>query len=142
MTPARAGPIGVLCVDDNPHVAEALRLKFERAERFEWKGWLPRADALLETAQREKPGVVLLDLDMPGADPLDATERMLRTLPDIRVVVFSGHVRAEFIERALRVGAWGYVSKNDGEDELLRVLGAVWDGNVEFSPEARTVFER
>lgn len=140
--PGRGGPIGVLCVDDNPHVAEALRLKLGRAARFEWKGWLSCADELLETAERDKPGMVLLDLDMPGADPFDATERMLRTLPDIRVVIFSGHVRAEFVERALRAGAWGYASKNDGEDELLRVLGAVWDGSVEFSPEVRAVFER
>lgn len=133
--------IGVLCVEDNPHVAEALRVMFGRTARFEWKGWLPSADALLETAQREKPGLVLLDLDMPGADPLEAAERMLGALPEIRVVIFSGHVRADHVERALRAGAWGYASKNDGEIELLRVLGAVWDGHVEFSPEVRTVFE-
>jgi len=139
---AREGIISVLCVDDNEHVAEALRLKLGRTARFQWKGWLPCADTLLETAQREKPGMVLLDLDMPGTDPFEAAERMLRALPEVRVVIFSGHVRGDLVERALRVGAWGYVSKNDGEDELLRVLGAVWDGSVEFSPEALAVFDR
>ncbi len=131
--------IGVLCVDDNPHVADALRLKLSRTELFRWTGWLPSADSLVEEAKRTCPALVLLDVDMPGRDPFDAAAELVEVCPETRIVVFSGHVRQELIDKALDAGVWGYVSKNDGEEELLKVLRLVAGGEVGFSPEVRQI---
>ena len=133
---------GVLCVDDNVLVAEALRLRLGRHPDFEWRGWLTTADDLVETGQRERPDLVLLDVDMPGRDPFEAAAELVTHLPTVRVIVFSGHVRADLIERALAAGAWGYVSKNDGEQELLKVLARVRENKVAFSPEAQAMYDR
>ncbi len=133
--------IGVLCVDDNPHVAEALKMKLRRAESFEWMGWLADADHMVETAKSICPKIVILDVDMPGQDPFEATAALNEACPDTRVVFFSGHVRLEFIERALDAGAWGYASKSDGEEALLSVLRAVAGGEIAFSPEARATYD-
>jgi two-component system response regulator DesR len=137
--PAKAG---VLCVDDNAHVAEALRLRLAGHPEFTWRGWLTSADDLVETGARERPDLVLLDVDMPGRDPFEATAELIARLPSVRVVVFSGHVRVDLIERAMAAGAWGYVSKNDGEQELFRVLERVRDEQVAFSPEAQAMYDR
>lgn len=134
--------IGVLCVDDNPHVAEALKLKLGRAGSFRWMGWLADADRMVETARSICPKIVILDVDMPGQDPFEATAELNQVCPDTRVVFFSGHVRADFIDRALDAGAWGYASKNDGEEELLAVLRAVAGGEMAFSPEARSTYDQ
>lgn len=135
-------PMTVLCVDDNPHVAEALRVKLARSLDMRWQGWLSSADALVVTAERQCPTIVLLDVDMPGKDPFVALGELVERCPAVKVVVFSGHVRQELIDRALEAGAWGYVSKNDGEDELLRVIRAVADGEVALSPEVRSTYDR
>jgi len=98
---------------------------------------MPDADRLAESIRDDPPGLVLLDLDAPGRDPLDALAEVLDEQPDLRAVVFTGHVRRELVERALQIGAWGYVSKNDGVSELLRPLRQVAAGHVTLSPQAR-----
>lgn len=137
-----AQSVGVLCVDDNDHVADAIRVWLGSHPGFQWRGRLPTADDLLTTAQRERPDLVLLDLDMPGRDPFDAVAELATRQPEVRVVVFSGHVRGDLIERALAAGVWGYVSKNDGERELFKALERVRQQEVAFSPEAQAMYER
>ena len=134
--------VGVLCVEDNPQVAEALRIKFNAESGYLWRGWLPNADRLVETTKRLCPSIVLLDLDMPGRNPFEALAELSRLCPDSRVVILSGHVRRDFIERALESGAWGYVSKNDNEDEILRAIERVVRGEIAFSPEAAQIYNQ
>jgi two-component system invasion response regulator UvrY len=134
--------ISVLCVDDNEPLAQALRLKFGRTGGFEWLGWLPDADDLVRRAECDCPSVVLLDIDMPGRDPFDAVAELTVRCPQTRVVVFSGHVRRELIDRALESGAWGYVSKNDGEEALIRAVFQVMSGELVLSPEVQSASDR
>lgn len=133
---------GVLCVDDNEQVAEAVRVKLGRAEGFRWIGWLATADALMEWVGREPPSAVVLDIDLPGRSPFAAVAELAESHPDVRVVMFSGHVGYELIERALEAGAWGYVSKNDGEDALIAALRRVASGDIALSREARAAYGR
>lgn len=135
-------PIGVLCVDDNQHLAEAIRITFERAGGFEWKGWLPRADTLVVTVETQGPAVVILDVDIPGRNPFEVLEELAEACPDCRAVMFSGHVRPELIDRAFTAGAWGYVSKNDGETALMQAVRDVCREEIAMSPEVRSAYER
>lgn len=132
--------VAVLCVDDNPRIAEALRTKLSRTDGFRWGGWLPRADQLVLRAPHDGIHVVLLDLDLPGRDPFDAMLEFCRTCPDVKIVVFSGHVRKDLIDRVIECGAWGYASKNDGESALLDVLRRVVAGEFAMSPEVRSTW--
>ncbi len=138
---AASETIGVLCVDDNAQVAFALRRKLLFAGGFRWTGWLDRADTLLETAPRIAPDVVLLDIDMPGLSPFAALESVTRDCPNIRVVVFTGVVRRELIDRALDTGAWGYVSKTDGEDAPVEAIRLVRRGELVLSSQARSAID-
>lgn len=133
--------VSVLCVEDNPEVAEALATKLSRISGLSWVGSLPSADALVERVRAEAPGIVLLDVDMPGGDPFEALSEMARVCPDCRAILFTGHVRRELIERALEAGAWGYVSKNDGEEELVAALQKVAGGEFALGPEARRLYD-
>ena len=64
-------PIRVLCVDDNPEVIEAIRLRLEHEPRYAWAGSLATADRLMEVARARRPDIILLDVDMPGRDPFE-----------------------------------------------------------------------
>lgn len=131
----RAGFVGVLCVEDNLQVAEALRIQFESEPGYAWKGWLPDADHMVETAEAVGPAIVVLDLDMPGRSPFHALAELSRLCPNCRAVILSGHVRRDLIDRALQAGAWGYVSKNDDDRAVFRVIERVLNGEIAFSPE-------
>lgn len=141
-TTAPLPPVSVLCVDDNELVAEAIAVKLRRSGGFSIAGWLSSADALVETAQRAKPTVILLDVDMPGLDPLVALGKLTELGLPSKVVVFSGHVRPDLLDRAVEAGAWGYVSKSDGEEALLDGVRAVIAGQFAMSPEVRAVCDR
>ncbi|MDX2146154.1 MAG: response regulator transcription factor [Planctomycetota bacterium] len=133
--------VRVLCVDDNEHVAQAVELLIARNSGFCWLGWLSTADDLVDHVQRLRPDIVLLDLDVPGLDPLVAASRLSDAQFSTKVVVFSGHVRKDCIDRAIDAGVWGYASKNDDESKLLELLSSVMAGNVEFSQEVRDVLK-
>jgi DNA-binding NarL/FixJ family response regulator len=72
--------------------------------------------------------VVLLDLDMPGPNPIEVLRELTVQSPDVRVIVLSGHVRRELIDRAIEAGAYGYLSKNDDGGVLVDSIRAVARG--------------
>lgn len=129
--------VRVLCVDDNPLVGEALRAALARSDGLTCVGWRPTADDLAGTAAALGADVVLLDADMPGRDPFAAMEELLSVAPSIRVVVVSGLVHPAVIDRAIAAGAWGYISKADGEAAVLAAVRCVMAGEFCLSPEAR-----
>jgi DNA-binding NarL/FixJ family response regulator len=125
--------ISVFCVDDNPLVLEALKLYFTRQNDFEWSGCAHHADGLIEHAMQQCPEIVLLDIDMPGKNPFDAIGELTELCRHSRVLMYTGLIRRELIDRALDSGAWGYVAKTDGDDELFQAIRAVASGSLGFS---------
>jgi len=141
-TTAAEEPVSVLCVDDNPHVGESLRLKFERSGGFTWSGWLSSADALVSTVKLVCPKIVILETDVPGRSPFEALVELGAQCPGTRAVMFSNQVRFELIDRSMEAGAWGYVSKSDGEDALVQAVREVMANELALSPEVRAAYER
>jgi DNA-binding NarL/FixJ family response regulator len=133
-----APPVSILCVDDNAELAQALGEKLG-GEGFRWRGHLMRADFLRLHVQTQCPDVniVLLDLDMPGKDPLLELTELTKEFPEVRALVFSGYCTPDLVEGAVRAGAWGYVSKLDGEEALIEGIKAVMAGRFFMSAQAR-----
>jgi len=128
-------PIRVLCVDDNFLVAEGIKIKLSLAGGFEWLGQLSDADDLINQVERTKPDVVLLDIDMPGRDAFAALDELSENFAQTRVIMVSGHVRTELIDRAVEAGAWGYVSKGEGAEAIVSAIHQVMDGRFVMGPE-------
>ena len=134
--------IRVLCVDDNALVGAALERHLRRAQGIEWVGLAGSADELLDAAARTRPDVIVLDIDMPGMDPFQAVAELAALEPHVRVVLFSGHVRQDFIDRAIDAGAWGYISKDDGEAALVGAIRQIHDGQFTLGAGVKAVLER
>lgn len=132
-------PVRILCVDDNEDILWALDAHFAASKGFAVIGMLPNATGLLIAVTDTKPDIVVLDLDMGGKRPMDALREISRTCPLTRTIVFSGHLRKELIAQAMDAGAWGYVSKNDGETALVAAIRAVMAGEIGWSPEVKSV---
>ena len=135
-------PIRVLCVDDNDFVAEAIERKLRREPGFEWAGWLPDTIDLTERVRQSGADVVLLDVDIPGRDSFEALAELSAGEPSIRVIMLSGHVRSDYIDRAVEAGAWGYLSKGEENDVILDAIRRVAAGGFALGNEAESVYHR
>jgi two-component system response regulator DesR len=126
--------IRVLCVDDNPFVADGIRIRLAIHPGFDWVGHLSTADDLIDQAQRLRPDIVLLDIDMPGRDSLLALAELTATVSSVRTIIVSGYERDDYLDRAVEAGAWGYVSKNDGPQQIVDAIREVHAGRFAFGP--------
>jgi len=132
--------IRVLCVDDNPLVADGVRIRLQlegeggatAAPSFQWVGHMQNADGLVETVKRTQPHVVLLDIDMPGKDAMAALAELAEAAPDVRTIILSGYSREDYLDRAVEAGAWGYISKNDAPEQIVEAVRRVMRGQFAF----------
>jgi DNA-binding NarL/FixJ family response regulator len=126
----------VLTVDDAPDLAEFIRRLVRREPDMECVGTLACADNLVQEAQRLNADVVLLDLSMPGVDPLSVCPDLLKAA-ECRVVVMSGRDDPETIDRVRAAGASGFVSKDADPGEILAGVRAVGAGETYFKENWR-----
>ncbi len=130
-------PIRILCVDDHAFLVEGLSARFELEPDFELVGRLSTADNLVEEARRTRAQIVLLDIEMPGADPFVAIDDLRRALPDVRVVMLSAYIRDHYIDAAYKAGAWGYFSKGDDTNSLIDGIRKVAAGEFALGPKVQ-----
>jgi len=135
-----ASPIRILFVDDNVLAAQALERWFGSAPGFAFAGWAGDADRAVSRAAAEKPDIILLDLEMPGVDTVALIPRLLRILPETKVVMLTGHVRTSDIERTLQAGAAGYISKDEPTAVIRSLVARAAAGEYVLSPAAQRVY--
>ena len=117
----------ILLVDDHIVVREGVRRLLsgmQGASIFE----AATGQEALAIFRKEKPELVLLDLNLSGIGGLELLRRLLAEDEKVRIVVFSMHAEPVYAARALRLGARGYVSKSAGADELVTAVKRVAEG--------------
>ncbi|HEX2044856.1 MAG TPA: response regulator transcription factor [Gaiellaceae bacterium] len=120
----RRSPLRVLLVDDQPLFLETLALLLGGDERVLVVGSAHDGLEAVRLAQDLAPDLVLMDLDMPVLDGVEATVRILATLPTASVVIVSGSDCASDVDRARRAGAAGYVTKSRLAIDLESAIAA------------------
>lgn len=118
-------PVRVLSVDDHALVSEGIEARIRLDPRLEFAGALTSGETLVREVKRVGPDVVLLDIEMPGPDPFELIGDLGRYSPDVRVIVFSAHVRDSYIDAAVAAGAWGYLCKGDTPEVVVDALANV-----------------
>lgn len=117
----------VLVVDDHTVVRAGLRRLMAALPDMEISEAADGREALA-LVRSEQPGMVLLDLNLPGLGGLELLRRVLLEHPAARIMVLSMHAEALYAARAMQAGAMGYLSKNASPEELLEAIRRVAAG--------------
>ena len=124
----------IFVAEDHPLFRRGVVSLLSSVPDFEVVGEATSGGEAVERATRLQPDVVLMDLQMPGGNGIEATREIARKSPDVRVLVVTLFEDDDSVFMALRAGARGYILKDADEEELARAIRAVGRGEAIFSP--------
>lgn len=124
----------VLIADDHPLFRDGVRALFGSVPEMELVGEATTGDEAIGLAERFQPDVILMDIKMPGTNGIEATRRILQTSPHIGVLVVTMFEDDDSVFAAMRAGARGYLLKGADQEDILRAVRAVAQGEAIFGP--------
>jgi NarL family two-component system response regulator LiaR len=126
--------IRILIVEDQRIVREGLRAVLEDEDEIAIVGEAANGQEALDLFAQLQPDVVLMDLQMPVMDGPEATRRIRELSPDARILVLTTYATDEFIFKALRAGAQGYLLKDASANQLIGAIHSVHAGQTLLAP--------
>jgi DNA-binding NarL/FixJ family response regulator len=134
--------IRLILVDDHPVVRHGLRGMLEAEPDLTVVGEAANGPDGVALAAELRPDIVLMDLRMPGGDGVEATSRLLATVPGVRVLVLTTYESDGDILRAIEAGAGGYLLKDASPAELAGAVRAAARGETVLAPSVASTLIR
>jgi DNA-binding NarL/FixJ family response regulator len=128
----------ILIAEDHPLYRKGMISLLQSVREFEVVGEATTGEEAVARAAQLQPDVILMDLQMPEVNGIEATRRILQESPNVRVLVVTLFEDDESVFMALRAGARGYVLKDADEEEMVLSIRAVGRGEAIFSPAIAT----
>lgn len=125
--------IRVMIADDHAVVRDGLRHILERAGGFEIVAEAADGAEVPRLARESEPELLLLDLSMPGRSGLELIRQLRAERPALRILVLTMHAEEQYVMRAFRAGAAGYLTKESAAMELVNAIGKVAAGGTYMS---------
>ncbi|HYE34280.1 response regulator [Methylocaldum sp.] len=127
--------IGILLVDDHELVRTGIEHLLNEAEDMKVIGVARSGEEAIEQADRLKPDLILMDINMPGIGGIEACRKINQKHPQVKIVALSVYADGPFPYQLLNLGAHGYVSKNCPVSELINAIRTVSDGTRYLSQD-------
>ena len=131
--------IKVIIVDDHTVVRSGLGAVLDTAESMELVGEAGDGEEAVRVCERLQPDVVLMDLQMPKMDGVEATRIIHERWPQIHIIALTSYKEKEYVEGVLKAGATSYLLKNVSAEELVSAINKVVLDQPSLSPEAAQV---
>lgn len=129
--------IRIAIVDDHDLVREGIRAILEQDPVFQVVGETGDGQEAVRLASRLRPDVMLMDVHLPGGlGGLEATESIVADCPEVRVIILTQYENREYIRRAIRIGARGYLLKRSVAAQLKEAIRTVYGGERYLHPLA------
>lgn len=127
-------PLRILLVDDHPLVRSGLRALLASMPEMRVVGEAPNGEEAIAQAAELQPDIILMDLNMPGINGIEATRRIVQTSPRIGILALTMLEDDASVFAAMRAGARGYLLKGADQADVLRAISVVAHGEAIFSP--------
>ncbi|MGB0895383.1 MAG: UvrY/SirA/GacA family response regulator transcription factor [Parashewanella sp.] len=127
--------INVYLVDDHEIVRTGIRRILEDEKSFQVVGEAPDGETAIQWCRQNDADVILMDMNMPGIGGLEATKKIARIQPDIKIIVLTIHCEDPLPTKVMQAGAYGFLTKNASPPEMLQAIRQVAHGQRYLSPE-------
>lgn len=128
--------IKLLIADDHQMMRESLKAMIEKEPDMTVIGETQDGLTTVDLARKLAPDVVVMDVSMPDLNGIEATRKIIKTNPNLKVVALSGHIDQHFVREMFTAGAVAYIHKQGASDELIRAIRDVMAGKKYISPDA------
>ena len=133
----------ILLVDDHEVVRLGIKALLSNYPEYEVVAEASNADEAVATAIEYKPDVIIMDIRLPGKSGIDATKEIIEAEPDTKVIMLTSYAEDDLLFDAINAGAYGYILKQIGSDDLINALDAIGRGEALLDPAlTQKVFRR
>ena len=125
--------ITVILADDHAVLRDGLRYLLEAQADIQIVATAANGQEAVEQAMQNCPDVVLMDISMPVMNGIEATRQICEVCKNTKVAILSMHHTSEYLQRALKAGAQGYLLKDSAGAEVIAAIHALHEGKSYFS---------
>jgi len=123
----------VFLVDDHPLVCEGLEQLINQEDDFHVCGYANDTATAIKAMRSLNPDLAIVDVSLEGKSGIELMSEIKASFPDIRILALSMHIQPLIVDRALKAGAMGYVSKNEATNVIVKAIRRVLGGNIYLS---------
>jgi len=139
--PKKTKLIRLIIADDHPMIIGGLKTILEKDKEISLIAEANNGVELLDILKLKEADVVLMDVNMPVMNGIDATKKVKKQYPETKVLAFSQYDEKRFVKQMLKTGADGYLLKNSAASEITDAIKMVHDGGLFLSEELPNIFE-
>ena len=132
--------IRLIIADDHPVIIGGLKTILEKEEGISLIAEVHNGLELLELLKEQEADVILMDVNMPEMNGVEATKQVRRLHPEIKILAFSQYQEKRFVKQMLKTGASGYLLKNSAASEIINAILITHEGGMFLSPELPNIF--
>ena len=133
----------IMLVDDHEVVRLGIKALLSNYPEYEVVAEASNADEAVNVAQEYRPDVIIMDIRLPGKSGIDATKEIREELPDTKVIMLTSFAEDDLLFDAINAGAYGYILKQIGSDDLINALNTIGRGEALLDPSlTQKVFKR
>ncbi len=139
MTEEKDDRIYLAVADDHTILVDGIVQIFNKNPKYHIVGTANNGQEAIDIVRRGRVDVIIMDINMPVMDGIDATEIISENFEETKVLIMSMHNKAGYIQNAIKAGASGYILKNTSPDELEEAIVRVLEGGSYFSQDVSTL---
>lgn len=131
--------ITILITDDHKLIRESWAFILNDHPGFKVIGHTGTAEEAIEIARQLRPGIIIMDINLPGMNGIEATSIIRKYSPGSKIIGVSLHSQPAYARKILKAGASGYITKNSSSEELIRAIETVNNNKVYICDEIKNI---